>query len=830
MEKDKCSFIKGGKEILRAVRNPEFGGLYTLEETNSPSNHVLMTRRITKPSANFSLQEWHNRLAHLNPVGIKTLERENLVIGLSTSTNEMPPCHDCLTAKAPRTRQEKESSRIPEEVGEIVSADIMGPIEPPCIGGGRYISCITDHYSGYTDIRLFTHKTATNVLQHFEEFFAFLSTQTGQRVKLFRSDNGLEYANEDLRRFMASKGTRHELTAPYHPEGNGRSERQNRTLGEAMRTILKQSNLGTEYWGHAAKFASYTQNRTLVSSVSGKTYFETFFDYTPDVSHLRAFGQNCFVNVEGHKSKLDDRALPGRLVGYSGDGPVYQVLLETGRIVTSRNVHFTNSGPTSNPALSPDTAALEETEVAPPLPAPRTITEVTQVAENTDHEEAVSPITVEESNIAPDDRLECEAQSIDNGDSPQLGQSTGDKDGENGDDNEEPAPLRRSTRTSRFEGSFKGLTSRMMSSDEPTYKEALSGPDSNKWKAAINEELASLEANEVFELVPRPSDRRIVSHKFVLKIKRDEKGSISRYKARLVARGYTQEYGIDYSETFSPVASINTILVMLALAASYGWEVHQMDFDTAYLNAPLTEEVYMEAPEELLRSRDKADYVVRLKKALYGLKQSGREWNTLLTSELQSKGWTASRYDSCLFYRKGQNQHSYLIVYVDDILVFGETQEEVMTIKAELKAIFPAKDQGKLRHVLGLEIERDYQKKIIQIQQKSLIEKYLSNQGLRDCYPVSTPLPAGYQPKANTNKATCEEIREYQVMIGELLYLSRCTRPDISTAVNIMSSMTANPSEEHTDGKAHLPVPERRNRPPTEIRRSFFRNTCVHGL
>ena len=173
-------------------------------------------------------------LFKIHPSNILDLERENLVTGLQTSSANMPPCKDCLVTKAPRLPQDLEASRVPESIGDIVSADIMGPLDPPCSGGGRYISAITDHFSGYTDIGIVTHN---NVLQHVQEFFAFLGTQTGQRVKLFCSDNGNEYSNEDLRRFMAAQGTRHEFTAPYHPEGNGRSERQNRTIAEATRAL-----------------------------------------------------------------------------------------------------------------------------------------------------------------------------------------------------------------------------------------------------------------------------------------------------------------------------------------------------------------------------------------------------------------------------------------------------------------------------------------------------------------------------------------------------------------------------------------------------------------
>lgn len=214
--------------------------------------------------------------------------------------------------------------------------------------------------------------------------------------------------------------------------------------------------------------------------------------------------------------------------------------------------------------------------------------------DESDMNEAMNVINNSPSDQIPND-ISSEPPTI-----PEIDPSSSSSSNSNGSSPDSAIVPRSSSRSTRYTGHFRGLISREILSDTPTYKEAMRGRDADKWKVAISEELNSLKSNDTFDVVPRPHGWRIVGSKFVLRIKRDSYGNASRYKARLVAQGFTQEQGIDYTETFAPVAGINTFLVLLAVAASNDWEIHQMGFDTAYLNAPLSEEVYMEAPTELI--------------------------------------------------------------------------------------------------------------------------------------------------------------------------------------------------------------------------------------
>lgn len=232
--------------------------------------------------------------------------------------------------------------------------------------------------------------------------------------------------------------------------------------------------------------------------------------------------------------------------------------------------------------------------------------------------------------------------------------------------------------------------------DPDSLKEALTQPDAEKWKLAMEEELENLRKNETWEIVPRPKDRKIVKCKWVFK-KKYENGSVSRYKARLVARGYTQVEGIDYKETFSPVIKMKSIRALLAYSVEQNWLVHQLDITAAYLNGKLSETVFMEKP--IVHWQEKpTEEVCLLKKSLYGLHQSGREWNVCLDKFLKSYHLTRSKADPCVYADKERN----LIVgvYVDDFLVMSDLESTIQEFKEHLGATLEVKDLGEIHNLL----------------------------------------------------------------------------------------------------------------------------------
>jgi len=220
----------------------------------------------------------------------------------------------------------------------------------------------------------------------------------------------------------------------------------------------------------------------------------------------------------------------------------------------------------------------------------------------------------------------------------------------------------------------------------------------------MDEEIEALERNHTWEMVELPRGQKAVSCKWVYTPKYRADGTLERYKARLVARGFTQSYGIDYFETFAPVAKFNTIKILISLAAHLNWTMHQLDVKNAFLHGEIEEEVYMNPPPgyNLTTGRN---LVCKLKKALYGLKQSPRAWFGRFTQAMKKLQYSQSNGDSTMFFKKGiSGKLSILIVYVDDIIITGDDTDEVDMLKQKLAEEFDIKSLGTLRYFLGIEV------------------------------------------------------------------------------------------------------------------------------
>ena len=220
-------------------------------------------------------------------------------------------------------------------------------------------------------------------------------------------------------------------------------------------------------------------------------------------------------------------------------------------------------------------------------------------------------------------------------------------------------------------------------------------------------------------------------------IKYTADGSIDRYKARLVAKGFTQTHGIDYSETFSPVAKLNTVRVLLSLATNLDWPLHQLDVKIAFLHDNLDEEVYLEVPPEYTESIETKNFC-KLERALYGLKQSPRAWFERFSSAMRRYGYRQSNSDHTLFLKHRQSKVTTLIVYVDDMIITGDDAEEISRLQEQLSAEFEVKHLGGLKYFLGIEVARS--KAGILLCQWKYVLDLLTEVGLLECKPVDTPI------------------------------------------------------------------------------------------
>jgi hypothetical protein len=342
---------------------------------------------------------------------------------------------------------------------------------------------------------------------------------------------------------------------------------------------------------------------------------------------------------------------------------------------------------------------------------------------------------------------------------------------------------------------LKVLMSKARTDDEPQLTVALKSVDKAKWKEAIKSEINTLTEMGTWVEAPLPMNKRTVGSTVVLKRKRNKDGNIAKYKARLTAQGFTQVKGIDYAETYTPVGRLHTLWTILCVSTIRGWQMHRMDVDSAYLNAPLDKEIWMRLPPRI--DFTKPGNALLLKRALYGLKQSGRQWYLELRKALERINWQSCIKDKCLFIKKTRHGlRTMLLVYVDDLVIMGQMITDVNAEKQLLSGIFKMKDLGELNYVLGIRISRNTDGSI-ELDQEELIKRtlaaHLDNKDAKRTVPLLTV--ATYT--LNESECCDNDRADYQKKIGSLLYIARHTRPDILTAVNMATRFCNNPSSEH---------------------------------
>jgi hypothetical protein len=308
----------------------------------------------------------------------------------------------------------------------------------------------------------------------------------------------------------------------------------------------------------------------------------------------------------------------------------------------------------------------------------------------------------------------------------------------------------------------------------------------------MEEEMRSIHDNQTWELTTLPAGHRAIGLKWVFKVKKDPAGLIVKHKARLVAKGYAQRQGVDFDEVFAPVARLETVRLLLALAAHSGWQVHHMDVKSAFLNGELEEEVYVQQPPGFADAKH-GGHVLKLHKALYGLRQAPRAWNAKLHDSLQSLGFERCPLEHALYRRGGCDNFLLIGVYVDDLIITGSDAEEIAKFKEQMHGMFRMSDLGLLSYYLGIEVEqRDGH---ITLSQASYALKVLEAAGMQDCNLCHTPMDTRLKIGKH-NGGDAVDATKYRSIIGSLRYLVN-TRPDLAFAVGFASRFMEAPGVHH---------------------------------
>ena len=327
--------------------------------------------------------------------------------------------------------------------------------------------------------------------------------------------------------------------------------------------------------------------------------------------------------------------------------------------------------------------------------------------------------------------------------------------------------------------------------DPSTLGEVLRCEDASKWELAMQEEYAALIAEGTWELAPLPSKRSSVGCKWVFSTKRDALGNVVRYKARLVARGFSQVEGVDFNETFAPVAKFSTIRCIVAIGAAMDLEMHQMDVKTAFLNPKLEEVIYMDQPQGFVQE-GKEHLKCKLKKALPGLKQSGRAWYRDIDAMFARKGFKRGHADHSLYTLQSREFLVIVILYVDDLILLASGMTKMLEVKAMLKEEYEMTDLGELHYCLGVEFKRDRAARTITMSQHKYLEEILKRFNMEECKAIGTPLDT-HVKLAKLTDEEFEEVRAdmqgvpYKAAVGCLMYAMVATRPDLAFPVSVVS-------------------------------------------
>ncbi|GJX75466.1 retrovirus-related pol polyprotein from transposon TNT 1-94 [Tanacetum coccineum] len=667
---------------------------------------------------------WHQRLSHLNFGAINHLARHGLVRGLPKLKFEKDHlCSACAIGKSKKKLHKPKSEDTNQEKLYLLHMDLCGPMRVASVNGKKYILVIVDDYSRFTWVKCLRSKDEAP--DFIIKFLKMIQVRLKVPVRRIRTDNGTEFVNQTLHEYYEKVGISHETSIARSPQQNGVVERRNRTLIEAADTMLIYAKGLLFLWAEAVATACYTQNRSIILLHHDKTPYELLHDKLPDLSFFHVFGALCYPT--NNSENLGKR------------------IIETTHVDFDELTAMASKPSNLEPALHEMTPATISSGLVPNLPpstlfVPPSRTDWDLLFQPLFDELLNPPLSVD--HPAPE-VIALIAEVV----APEPAASIGSPSSTTTKDHPLDNIIGKlgrlvSTRLQLHKQALFCYYDAFLTSVEPkNYKDALTQAC---WIKAIQEELNEFERLEVWKLVPRLDKVMVITLKWIYKVKLDKLRGILKNKARLVARGYLQEEGIDFEESFAPVARLDAIRFFLAFATHMNVIVYQMDVKTSFLNDILREEVYVSQPDGFV-DQDNPNHVYKLKKALYGLKQAPRAWYDLLSNFLLSKGT------------------------VDPTLFIRRQGKDILLISQSPRGIF--------------------------INQSKYALESLKKYGMESSDPVDTPMVE----KSKLNKDTQVKVVDpthYRGMVDTLMYLT-ANRPDLTFFVCMCARYQANPTKKH---------------------------------
>ncbi|KAJ9541050.1 hypothetical protein OSB04_027556 [Centaurea solstitialis] len=809
----KYMFIVDKDHVLEKLPILPNGLHYTY--INVVETNMVVKEKYFDPTV-FSL--WHDRLGHPG----STMMRR--IIGSTNGhplkeqkipqTGTFTQCTSCSLGKLiVRPSPSKIEKELPTFL-ERIQGDICGPIHPPC-GPFRYFMVLIDASSRWSHVCLLSTRNVA-----FARFLAQIIKLRAHfpdySIKKVRLDNSGELTSQAFNDYWMSVGIVVEHSVAHVHTQNGLAESLIKRLQLIARPLIMRTKLPVSIWGHAILQAA-SLIRIRPSAYHTYTPLQLAFGQEPNISHLRIFECAVYVPIAPpQRTKMGPQRRLGIYVGYETSSIIRYLEPLTGDVFIARFAycHFNE---TMFPALGGE-KKIKENDVSWCEPSlsyldPRTkqyemeVQKIMHLVTKSYIPVVNAPAQVDVPVGQTNDKVTEESKTrlkrieIATGEEKSVPEETQNiklpADEDMNDINKEVAinygymeNVWNKNKMRNIDDIFSYVvTCDVFGNDDPeptSVIECQNRQDWVKWKDAIQVELDSLNKRKVFgPIVLTPEAVTPVGNRWVFVRKRNEKNEIMRYKARLVAQGFSQRPGIDYEETYSPVMDAITFRYLISLAVSKNLEMRLMNVVTAYLYGSLDSDIYMKIHEgfkmpEALSTKPREMYSIKLQRSLYGLKQSGRMWYNHLSDYLIIKGYTNNLICPCIFIKKTTSGYVIIDVYVDDLNIIGTHKEINETLE-------------KPNIVLVYKIEHMHNG--ILVHQSNYVEKVLKRFNMDKSNPLSTPMVVRSLNVDNDPFRPCEENEEvlgpevpYLSAIGAFMYLTNCTRPDISFAVNLLSN------------------------------------------